>query len=86
MIEMVVDELIQIFGLSLIDMALGRVTARVQLPSTNKSPGAEGEKQMLRHIPVVFMEPGELLVVDKPADLVINSNDKSRVGTPWTHI
>lgn len=86
MIEMVVDELIQIFGLSLIDMALGRVTARVQLPSTNKSTGAEGEKQMLRHIPVVFMEPGELLVVDKPADLVINSNDKSRVSTRWTHI
>lgn len=81
-----VDELIQIFGLSLIDMAFGRVTKRVQLPaipSTNKSPRGEGEKQKLRHIPVVFMEPGELLVVDKPADLVINSNDKSRVSTCW---
>lgn len=70
------DELLQIFGLSLIDLAVGSVTKRIQLPTVSRQ-----RLQAQEHIPVVFMEPGELLVVDKPADLVINSNDRNRVSS-----
>lgn len=74
------DEFIEICGLSLIEMALGQVTKRVQFPSSPPKPLTDKAQQQgsKKHIPVVFNEAG-LLVVNKPADLVINSNDKDRV-------
>lgn len=89
MIELV-DELIQICGLSLIDIAFYNVTKFVQLPaiaaakSTHEAAATAvqdlSSSSPLPPIPVVFHEPGELLVVDKPPDLVINSDDRSRVS------
>lgn len=78
-----VDELIEICGISLMDLVLCNVTKFVQLAAITPAPkplSSSSSRQPPRLIPVVFHEPGELLVVDKPADLVINSNDTSRVS------
>lgn len=75
-----VDDLIQICGLSLIDIVFYNVTKFVQLPAIAGPKTTTCASSSAEPIPVVFHEPGELLVVDKPADLVINSNDKSRVS------
>lgn len=78
MLELLVDDLIQICGLSLIDIALGNVIKLPIFPAI--AAASANPTEQFKRIPVVFHLPGELIVVDKPADLVINSNDKNRVN------
>lgn len=69
------DELLELCGLSLIETALGEVAKRVQHSVT---PQKAEKTKYSQIIPVVYNGAG-LLIINKPADLVVNSNDRDRV-------